>query len=67
VGGSFLKKEIWNVNLIELLDGVMLLLKVFTLMDGQTTNYSEPCSIRSNTDAFCAHGQQGGIVSNEER
>jgi hypothetical protein len=55
------------VNLIELLDCVMLLLKVFTLMDGQTTNYSEPCSIRSNTDAFCAHGQQGGIVSNEER
>jgi hypothetical protein len=47
MGGSFLKKDIWNVNLIELLDGVMLLLKVFTLMDGQTANYFDTAMLHS--------------------
>jgi hypothetical protein len=47
VGSSFLKKEIWSMNLIELVDGVMLLLKVFTIMDGQTTNYSDTAMLLS--------------------
>jgi len=57
------------VNLIELLDGVMLFLKVFTIMDGQTTNYSDTAMLHSwsNMDTSSAHGKQGGIVSNEER